>query len=284
MTTLVSPDHRKSSAAACPYGAADSEPEEQQGSNKEQGVLFASRRAGCTGADSIPIPIAIAMHQISVAPRLAGSLTIRFPAQEWLLKPRRRFAELHDSPGKPQPVSPIQPADLLAIAHIARPHGVRGELSAIALAPPVLAPESLLLGRTLIGRDPRGRLSDYTAIGFRPHQGRWLIQLEGVTDRTQADALRGHDLCLRRRDLPDLPEGWYWESDLEQCRVVDRRLGEIGRVEGLDTSGVQPYLTLIRPDGRRAMIPWRSALVPAVDLEAGVIETDLPGDFPGISE
>lgn len=176
-----------------------------------------------------------------------------------------------------------RPDDILAIAHLVRPHGVRGEISAIPLAPPILDPGELIEGRVLILREVDGAARSIVGAAVRFHQDRWLIQLEGVDSMDQADALRGLDLCLRRNELPQLPEGWYWEDDLQQCRVVDAVLGDLGAVAGLGLGGMQPQLQLRRPDGSLVLIPWVRAFIVQVDLAANLIKTNLPAEYPGLS-
>jgi 16S rRNA processing protein RimM len=178
---------------------------------------------------------------------------------------------------------PNGPDDLLAIAYLVRPHGIHGEVSAIPLAPPVLDPDGLIRGRVLTLRDPAGGARTVAGLGVRPHQDRWLVTLEGIDSMDEADRLRGLDLCLRRAELPELPEGWFWEDDLARCRVVDAALGEIGTVAGLNVSAFQPQLELRRPDGALVLIPWVRAYIAKVDLGAGEIRTALPADFPGLS-
>lgn len=176
------------------------------------------------------------------------------------------------------------PQDLLAVAHVARPHGVLGEVSAIPLAPPVLDPLDLIVERVIHVRDAKGGVRQFRGEGVRGHQDRWLVKLEGIESMTDADTLRACDLCLPRAELPALPEGWYWESEIEGCRVLDGVLGEIGIALGLETGYVQTQLKLRRPDGRTVLIPLVKALIKNVDTAARLIETDLPAEFPGISD
>ena len=101
---------------------------------------------------------------------------------------------------------------------------------------------------------------------------------------TDADPLRGHELCLAREELPELPDGWHWEADIENSRVVDARLGELGRAESLDVSGQRPQLLVRLPTGALVPIPWVKAYLRGVDLDAHEIRMDLPDGFPGISD
>jgi 16S rRNA processing protein RimM len=178
-----------------------------------------------------------------------------------------------------------RPEDLLAVAHLVRAHGIHGEVSGILLAPPVLDVYELLEGQAFQARNPDGRLrpGHLKILALRPHQERWLFTIEGIETMTDAEALRQVDLCLARADLPPLPEGWFWENDLQSCHVVDRSLGDLGGVQGLNTDFFQPQLEIVRPDGRRVMIPWVKAFVTEVNLDAGLIHVDLPAGFPGIS-
>lgn len=181
-------------------------------------------------------------------------------------------------------MSHSQPHELMAVGHVARPHGLRGELSVIVLAPPIIEPNELIVDQPLFLRSPGDQVRPIEGEWVRPHQGRWLVKLKGLDAVGEVEGLRGWDLCVTREQLPRLPEGWYWEADIERCRVVDEQLGEIGQADGLELGMPQPQLVLIRPDGRRATIPWVKAFVREVDLGNEVIRTDLPADFPGISD
>jgi 16S rRNA processing protein RimM len=187
--------------------------------------------------------------------------------------------------GAARVVDRIEAKSLLAVARLARPHGIRGELSSIVLAPLVLdAAELLLAERPLWLRAPDGQARPTRVEAVRPHQDRWLIKLKGVDSMTDAEPFRDLDLCLAREDLPPLPDGWFWEADIENSRVLDARLGELGRAESLDVSGQCPQLLVRRPTGAVARIPWVKAYLRGVDLDAHEIHLDLPDGFPGISD
>lgn len=183
---------------------------------------------------------------------------------------------------------PAHADELLAVARAVRPHGIRGELSCIVLVPPVVDPGEVIVGRRLLLRDAQGDVHPATGEAVRTHQDRWLVKLSGIDTMTDAETLRNVDLCLPRRELPSLPEGWFWEADIQGCRVVDERLGELGTAAGLDVSGPQHQL-LLRRDGIPGAppvvrIPWVRAYVKAVEVQARRIQLDLPEGFPGIED
>jgi 16S rRNA processing protein RimM len=196
------------------------------------------------------------------------------------------------NPGEPASGAPA-PDALLAVARLIRPHGLRGELSAVVLAPDVLDPFELLPGAAFALRPAEGapRVGDPSLAGrilkceaIRPHQDRWLVKLEGFDDLTAAEGLRGFDLCLARKDLPPLPEGWHWEADIVGAKVIDGRLGELGIAAELETGGGQNQLIVRRPAGDRVRIPWVKAYLKQVDLARREIRIELPEGFPGIED
>lgn len=173
---------------------------------------------------------------------------------------------------------------LLAIARLGRPHGVRGEIRGQALCPPVLNFEEVAAIRPLWLRVEGEAARPVEIAGMRPHQQEWLITLEGLDVREEADELRGAELCLERRMLPELPEGWYWETDLIGLPVEDAQLGAIGTVTGLEERGAQSVLRVGREGGGFVDVPWTRGLVKEVDLAGGRIRVDLPAEYPGLSE
>jgi len=107
-----------------------------------------------------------------------------------------------------------------------------------------------------------------------------LARLEGVTDRTAAEALKGTPLCVDRAALPPVKdEDEYYHADLVglAVRLVD---GEaFGRVTSVHDFGAGDVLE-VRPDGggKTVMIPFTRAAVPTVDLPDGYLTVaDVPG-------
>ena len=54
---------------------------------------------------------------------------------------------------------------------------------------------------------------------------------------------------------------------------------EVGEVTGLESRPAQDLLVLRLPDGREALIPFVTAIVPEVDIEGGRVVLDPP---PGL--
>ena len=148
------------------------------------------------------------------------------------------------------------------VGTIGRAHGLRGELSVHVRTD---EPERRFTpGASLrVGDRPR------TVASARWHSGTLLLGLEGVTDRTAAEALRGRELWA---DVPadEAPadEGEYWDRQLVGLEVLDAAgavAGTIGEVLHLPAHDV----LVVRTSGGDRLVPFVSEVVPVVDLEAG---------------
>ena len=116
-----------------------------------------------------------------------------------------------------------------------------------------------------------------------PGRSLFVIRLDGVNDRDDAEALVGHDLLVRADDRPPLAEGEFHLLDLVGLEVRLQADGEVlGTVTDLIHGGNDLLeVALIAPEGRRVLIPFVEAIVPTVNLNEGWIGLTPP---PGLLE
>ncbi|TWS21414.1 ribosome maturation factor RimM [Tsukamurella asaccharolytica] len=164
----------------------------------------------------------------------------------------------------------------LVIGRVAKSHGIRGE---IVVEVRTDSPELRFAdGAVLTGRRPREKNTrTYTVAASRNHSGRLLVRLQGVTDRTAADELRGTLFLIDSADVEpsDDPDEFY-DHELEglAVRTVDGEdVGVIAEV--LHAPGGE-LLSVKAPDGREILIPFVTAIVPVIDVAAGVVTVDPP--------
>ncbi|HSM14114.1 MAG TPA: ribosome maturation factor RimM [Thermoanaerobaculia bacterium] len=161
----------------------------------------------------------------------------------------------------------------IVVGIVARAHGVRG---GIVVEPASDRPERFAEGAELILAPAAGAPGPVRVVSSRPYQGALLIELDGVTTRDEAEALRGAELRVPGSAVGPAPEGEYFHFELIGCRSVDRRAGELGRVEQVVADGGGWLLVVARPDGSRLPLPFVERFLRGVDRAAGVIEWDLP--------
>ncbi len=99
-----------------------------------------------------------------------------------------------------------------------------------------------------------------------------IVGFAEIMDRNAAEAVRGTVLLVDSVGLaePDDPDE-FLDHQLVGLTAVDiagEPLGELVRVEHVPASDL---LVILRPDGREALVPFVTAMVPEVDLRAGRI-------------
>jgi 16S rRNA processing protein RimM len=153
-------------------------------------------------------------------------------------------------------------AALLAVGRVARAHGIRGRV----LVAPYNADSQGLERVRRIWLDERAfevERAERVNLGY-------LVALRGITDRDQADALRGREVKVDRAELPPLDDGEMYAIDLIGFEVVDVAGTVRGAVEELEEAGAQDLLRL----SGGALVPL--ALVKEVQAEARRIVVDAP--------
>jgi 16S rRNA processing protein RimM len=157
----------------------------------------------------------------------------------------------------------------LAIGKVVRAHGIRGEISVNVLTDfpeRFETTEWVYLG------------NEFEATPYRIEKSRWhkdnvLLTLAGITDRTEAERLRGQYVQVPIKEATPLPEGSYYLYQLiglEVITVENQSLGTITEV--LETGANDVYV--VRGD-KEVLIPAVADVIKAVDLEKGQVIVQL---------
>ncbi len=112
-----------------------------------------------------------------------------------------------------------------------------------------------------------------------------LLRIDGVTNREQAETLRGELLSVPTDSLPRLPDGeYYWYQlvglEVRECDT-GRVLGTLSQV--VRSGGHHDLFEVERPSLKPLLIPALKHVVRAVDVEGGVMEVILPEGLEDIT-
>ncbi|CAN5897435.1 hypothetical protein BH23ACT11_BH23ACT11_02210 [soil metagenome] len=94
----------------------------------------------------------------------------------------------------------------------------------------------------------------------------YLVDLDGISDRGQAGALRGKELILDRSELDVLEEDEFYVGDLVGMTAVDENGVSRGIVEEVLETPAHEIL-LIRDGQNELYVPFTITQVPHVDSE-----------------
>ena len=116
----------------------------------------------------------------------------------------------------------------------------------------------------------------------------YVVELSGVDDRNQAEALRGCKLLVPASDRPVLGEDEYHVLDLVGLAVIMQESGEkIGTVVDVIAAGNDLLAVQLHQEhtstqnSKTVLIPFVREIVPVVDLQARCVEITPP---PGLME
>jgi len=168
----------------------------------------------------------------------------------------------------------------LVVGRIVKPHGLRGEVVVEVLSD---APGRFDRGSRLEAGDPTsdpgGERRALTVRATRDDRGRLLVRFAEVPDRTAAEQLYGTLLSIPATAAAELPDGTFYDWQLEGLVVEDedgRELGTIARV----MQGAASDLWVVDTDSGEVMVPAVDEFVRRVDLEAEKIVLHvIPGLF-----
>ena len=154
-------------------------------------------------------------------------------------------------------------SDPVAIGVVVTPHGVRGTLRVRALGPG----KHLRVGKEPLVQGVRRRISSarQTPKGF-------LLDLEGVESRTDAQSLRGEQLLLDRGELDATEEGEFYVADLLGLTAVSDAGEVLGKVtDTFETAAHEVLVVREERAGQELYLPFTREHVPRVDLQTGRI-------------
>jgi 16S rRNA processing protein RimM len=163
----------------------------------------------------------------------------------------------------------------LVVGRISKPHGVRGEL---AVEVRTDDPELRLAAGTVLATDPAAA-GPLTVASTRWHSGRLLVSFDGVTDRGQADELRGTLLVVDSAELEDIADpDEFRDHQLIGLKVIGPGEEHVGEVTDVLHYG-QDLLVVAGAGGRtglEVLVPFVTEIVPVVDLAGGYLVVDPP--------
>jgi 16S rRNA processing protein RimM len=151
----------------------------------------------------------------------------------------------------------------IALAAVAGAHGVRGELRLKLFTD---SAENLKHYRTVFVGGVERKLES-----VRPGPAGAVARIEGVADRSGAEALRGSLVEVDRSALPPLGEGEYYHADLIGLPCFDRNGRELGRVIAVENFGAGDLLEVETGGGQSSLIPFKPRIA---DLDADRIVLD----------
>jgi 16S rRNA processing protein RimM len=99
-------------------------------------------------------------------------------------------------------------------------------------------------------------------------KGQYLAKIDGINDRTAAEAIKGKRLYIDRAALPEPTAGEYYHADLIGLTAIKADGAILGNVAAVHNYGAGDVLE-IRQGKQEIFLPFVKSFVPEVDIAAG---------------
>lgn len=162
----------------------------------------------------------------------------------------------------------------MEIGKFQKPHALKGELNTLLSVDVDYAAD----GNPLIV-EIDGIFVPFYAESVRPKGSEsCLIKLKDIDSQLKAQEFVNKTIYARRSELVDyydVPEDEL-AADLTGYTIIDRNLGEVGKIVDIDESTANVLFVVERAGGYNVLIPVAEEFIVSIDTDAMQIHTMLP--------
>ena len=155
-------------------------------------------------------------------------------------------------------------------------HGIRGDLYLIIFSKDVSWIDQAC-HLTLQKEDQS--FQNYEIEMIKPYKDGLIVHLEGVSDRNLSEKLVGYQVYVNKDLFQSAENEPPYLIEIENYLIVDKTLGELGRIQGFSSNGIQDLLEVcVHINGRSFMadIPFVDDFVLEINHQRKMIVTNLP--------
>lgn len=161
--------------------------------------------------------------------------------------------------------------ELVAVAKVARPRGIKGEVVADILTD---FPERFDALEKVTAVMPDASRRELTIEKHWFQSGRIVLKFAGIDSIDEAETLRDAEICVPEDEAVELEEGEFYDWELAGCSVETVGGEAIGTVRELMRTGGTELLVV---DGTKEfLIPFAEAICIEVDVDNKRIVIDPP--------
>jgi 16S rRNA processing protein RimM len=161
--------------------------------------------------------------------------------------------------------------ELVAVARIVKPRGIKGELVAEILTD---FPDRFALLNEVTAVMPTGERLDLQLVDHWFQNGRVILKFAGYDSIETGETLRNTEICVSESEAVELEQDEYFDWQLAGCSVetIDgESLGEVSEI--MRPGGTE---LLVVKGEKEYLIPFANSICVEVDVEKKLIRIDPP--------
>jgi 16S rRNA processing protein RimM len=158
----------------------------------------------------------------------------------------------------------------ILVGEIIKAHGIRGE---VLVRPHTDHPDRFAPGSTLwLDEDLK---TSTTVTSSRPQGSGFIVKLDGVDTRSDAEHLRGRELFIHSSQSVPPGEGEFWAHELLDFEVVDVDGGLLGTISQIHLREAQD-LWEVKTEAGSVLLPAVPQFVKEIDESSRRVVVDPP--------
>ena len=162
--------------------------------------------------------------------------------------------------------------DLVVIAKLVRPRGLRGEIVGDVLTD---FPERFDNLKRVAIVYPNGEMAEIEIEKFWFQKNRIVLKFVGFDSIEAAETLRSGEICVAETEAVELEDDEFFDWELVDCSVETVEGERIGTVrEVMRTGGTE--ILVVAGDTKEYLIPFAETICTDVDIENKLIKIDAP--------
>lgn len=165
---------------------------------------------------------------------------------------------------------------MVVLGRLADPYGVRGWLRLHVSADDPLAWAEMPVW--WMAREGEA----WQEVGLKSlkvHSDGLVVLLDGVEDRTAAEAMKGVYVGAPREALPATADNEYYWADLIGLDVINSADEPLGKVVGLLETGANSVLRVVADGKAERLLPFVASVILSVDRENSLIRVEWGSDW-----
>ena len=113
-----------------------------------------------------------------------------------------------------------------------------------------------------------------TVVSYRSSGNLDYVKFEEITSPEKGKEYKGFEVHTIK-DTNDLKVGYYFYSDLVDCKVIDQDGNELGEVSKVEEFPAQLTLRVKRQNGKDFFVPFVKQFIKKVDIESKTISINV---------
>ena len=165
------------------------------------------------------------------------------------------------------------PRDQVLVGVIVGAHGIKGEVKLKSFTS-----EPMSIGCFGPLQSTSGKQFEITKL--KAAKDDFIASLKNVSDRNEAETLKGVELFVAREKLPKLKNHEAYAHDLLGLDVVLENGSKLGKLVGMPNYGAGDLLEVaVDGSSETVLIPFTASFVPQDDFSSGKIIVNLPDGY-----